>query len=61
MALTRDFRETIADRIQNEPVFARALLEEAKLLLENGEAELARQILRDFSECEFRGMMKKTD
>lgn len=47
VALTRDFKETIADRIKNDPAFAQALLKEAKSFLEEGEAELARQILRD--------------
>ncbi len=49
LALTRAFREAIVDRIQNDPAFAQALMEEAKLLLDNGEAELARQILRDLA------------
>lgn len=47
--LARDFKETIADRIKNDPAFAQALWEEAKLLFENEEAELARQILRDLA------------
>ena len=43
--LARDFKETIADRIKNDSAFEQALWKEAKLLFENGEAELARQIL----------------
>jgi hypothetical protein len=29
MALTRDFKETVAARVQNDPAFAQALLDEA--------------------------------
>ena len=29
MALTRDFKKTVAARVQNDPVFAQALLDEA--------------------------------
>jgi DNA-binding phage protein len=47
MALTTDYRETIVARIQREPAFASALLDEATSLLLNGEAEAARLLLRD--------------
>ncbi|WP_299488977.1 transcriptional regulator [Acaryochloris sp. IP29b_bin.137] len=47
MALTRDFKETIHARVQSEPEFATALLDEAAYLLLNGEPETARLILRD--------------
>jgi DNA-binding phage protein len=47
MALTRDFRETVNKRTQNDPDFAAALLDEAIDLFLNGEPELARLILRD--------------
>lgn len=50
MALTRDFKEIIADRIKSDPAFAQALLKEAKSLFEEGEDELARQILRDLAD-----------
>lgn len=50
MALTRDFKETIAVRIKSDPAFSQALLKEAKSLFEEGEAELARQILRDLAD-----------
>ncbi len=33
MALTRDFKETVAARVQNDPAFAQALLDEAITLL----------------------------
>ena len=47
MALTRDFRETVNKRAQNDPEFAAALLDEAVALFLNGEPELARLVLRD--------------
>ena len=47
MSVTRDFRETVVDRIGREPKFAKALLDEAATLFLNGEAEPARLILRD--------------
>jgi DNA-binding phage protein len=47
MALTRDFKETVNARIQADPEFAAALLDEAISLFLNGEPETARLILRD--------------
>ena len=47
MALTRDFKETVNKRAQNDPEFAAALLDEAVALFLNGEPETARLILRD--------------
>lgn len=47
MALTRDFKETISTRVQKDPRFARAMLDEAVTLFLNGEPETARLILRD--------------
>lgn len=47
MALTRDFRETIASRIANDPEFATAMLDEAATLFLNGDADIAKAILRD--------------
>lgn len=47
MALTRDFKETVAARVQNDPGFAQALLDEAITLFVNGEPESAKLILRD--------------
>jgi DNA-binding phage protein len=47
MTLTRDFQETVKDRVQREPEFAKALLDEAVSLFLNGEPETARLILRD--------------
>lgn len=47
MALTRDFKETIVERVAREPAFAKALLDEAATAFLNGEPEVARLILRD--------------
>lgn len=47
MALTRSFKQTVAERAQRDPAFAQALLDEAATLFLNGEPEAARVILRD--------------
>ncbi len=47
MALTRDFKETIVERVNCDPAFAKALLDEASALFLNGEPETARLILRN--------------
>jgi len=47
MSLTRDYSETINSRIQCDPAFAQALLDEAVSLFLNGEPETARLILRE--------------
>ena len=47
MALTRDFKETVNKRVNEDPEFAKALLNEATSLFLNGEPETARLILRD--------------
>jgi DNA-binding phage protein len=47
MALTRDFKETVAARVQSDPAFAQALLDEAITLFVNGDPESAKLILRD--------------
>ena len=47
MALTRDFKETVVARVQNDPAFAQALLDEAITLFVNGEPESAKLILGD--------------
>jgi len=49
MALTVDYRETIANRIRTDAGFARALLDEAATLFLNGEAEAARLLMRDLT------------
>lgn len=47
MALTREFKQTVVDRVNRDPAFAQALLDEAATLFLNGEPETARLILRD--------------
>jgi DNA-binding phage protein len=47
MALTRDFKQTVVERVQRDPDFAKAMLDEAAMLFLNGEPETARLILRD--------------
>lgn len=47
MALTREFRQTVVERVQRDPAFAKALLDEAATLFLNGEADAARLVLRD--------------
>ena len=47
MALTRNFKESVAARVKNDSAFAQALLDEAITLFINGEHESAKLILRD--------------
>jgi len=47
MALTRDFKKTVVARVERDPKFARALLDEALSLFLNGEPDEAKLILRD--------------
>lgn len=47
MALTRDFKQTVVERVERDPAFARALLDEAATLFLSGEPGTARVILRD--------------
>lgn len=47
MALTRDFKETVKERAARDPAFAKAMLDEAATAFLNGEASVARLILRD--------------
>lgn len=47
MSITRDYKETINERINNDPAFTAALLDEAITLFLNGEPEVARLVLRD--------------
>ena len=47
MALTREFRQTVVERVRRDPAFAKALLDEAATLFLNGEPHTARLVLRD--------------
>lgn len=47
MALTRNFKQTVVERVERDPEFAKALLDEAATLFLSDEPEMARLILRD--------------
>lgn len=47
MTLTRNFKQTVVDRVQRDPAFAKALLDEAATLFLSGEPDAARLVLRD--------------
>lgn len=47
MALTRNFKQTVIERVERDPEFAKALLDEAATLFLSDETETARLILRD--------------
>lgn len=47
MTLTRNFKQTVTERVARDPAFAKALLDEAATLFLDGEPEAARHILRD--------------
>lgn len=47
MALKREFRRTVVERVRREPEFAKALLDEAATVFLNGETDVARLLLRD--------------
>ncbi len=63
MALTRDFKQTMVERAEREPEFAKALLDEAATLFLNGEPETARLILRDLVNATvgFETLARQTD
>ncbi len=47
MTLTRNFKQTVVERVECDPAFAKALLDEATTLFLSGEPDTARLILRD--------------
>ena len=47
MALTRDFKRTVVARVERDPAFAKAVLDEAATLFLSGEPVTARLIPRD--------------
>jgi DNA-binding phage protein len=47
MAITKDYKDSINERVSREPAFTAALLDEAITLFLNGEPEVARLVLRD--------------
>ena len=48
MALTRDFKETIRTRVENDAEFRKSLLEESVECLLSGETEVGKSLLRDY-------------
>ena len=48
MPLTRDFKETIQARVENDAVFRTTLLEESVECLLSGETEVGKSLLRDY-------------
>lgn len=51
MDLTRDFKDTVSERLKNEPAFAQALRDEASTLFLNGETALAEVILCELADA----------
>ncbi|HTE42056.1 MAG TPA: transcriptional regulator [Steroidobacteraceae bacterium] len=47
MALTRKFKETMVARIERDPAFVRALLDESLTSFLNGDSDTAKAVLRD--------------
>lgn len=48
MPLTRDFRVTVRERLQRDPGFQEALLEEGVQCLLAGEVDVGKSVLRDY-------------
>ena len=48
MPLTRDFKETVRARIERDPNFRKALLEEGVECLISGDVETGKSVLRDY-------------
>lgn len=45
VTLTRDFKQTVVERVERDPDFVEALLDEAATLLLSGEADTAHLVL----------------
>jgi DNA-binding phage protein len=63
MPLTRDFKETIRDRVQRDARFRKELLREGLEVMLSGEITLAKTILRDYINATvgFTGLAEATD
>ena len=48
MALTRDFKETVKERVQRDPAFRRELLREGVETMLNGDVESGKNVLRNY-------------
>jgi hypothetical protein len=51
MMITKKFKHTVIERLRREPAFAKALLDEAMILLSEGEHDLAHRILQDIHDA----------
>ncbi len=62
MALTREYRNTVLDRIERDPKFAQALYAEAVNALFEGETEEGLSMLRDLVHAgiTFKGLAQET-
>jgi len=47
MSITRDYKDTINELVNNDPVFIAVLFDETLTLFLNGEPDVARLVLRD--------------
>lgn len=54
MALTRNFKETILARVERDPDFRKALLDEAVLCLISDDAEIGKLVLCDYIDVAIR-------
>ncbi len=54
MPLTRDFKETIQARVENDAEFRQSLLEESWECILSGEIEVDKSILRDYINANIR-------
>ena len=45
--ITRDYKQTVVERVERDPAFAQALLDEAATLFLSGEPDTARLVLRE--------------
>jgi DNA-binding phage protein len=63
VALTRNFKQTVIERVERDPEFAKQLLDEAATLFLSDEPEMARLILRDLVNATlgFEQLAKLTD
>lgn len=63
MALTRDFKQTVVERVQRDPAFGQALFDEALTLMLGGEPDAARLMLRELinSTVGFEALAAHTD
>lgn len=63
MALTRNFKDTVQARIQQDSAFRNALFQEAVQALLEGEAATGRAVLRDYINATigFEALAKATD